>query len=221
MAKTLRDIETELDALRAEARATATRLKSSGDMTDKGVADAFARHAASGNWQTRAEDLARAARQAMDGAAVTRDELRAKMTTPTGTVEEQLLAEMRASRSSRRLDAILAEGPGGLLDLITNASDVDLPILVDTITDHYAAAGGGVGKAGMETLDVALQQRSPDYAAAASTAGRAESYRPVLAERLKFAKDAVSAPDAGDPTPGGMAGVSVTALGDDVAGLAA
>lgn len=220
MAKTLRDIETEMDAIRAEARAEARRLKTSGDYTDKGIADAFSNIAKHRNWSGLIEDLERAARHAVDSAAPQRDALRAQLTTPTGTVEEQLLAEMRASRSSRRLDAILAEGPGGLLDLITNASDVDLPILVDTVTDHYAAAGGGVGKAGMETLEVALQQRSPDYAAAASTAGRAESYRPVLDERLRFAKDAVASPDAGDPTPGGMAEVSVTALGDDVAGLA-
>ncbi|AVZ39081.1 MULTISPECIES: hypothetical protein [unclassified Dietzia] len=219
--KTLHDIETELDAIRTEARATATRLKSGGDYTPQGVTETFTRYEKHGNWSANVEELAAAASAAIDNASRQRDELKAAMVTPAGTVEEQLLAEMRYQRRSQRVSAALDAGAGDLVDLIANADPADLPLLYERAVDHYTVKGGEAGKAGMAMLDHALKERNPDYAAAASTAGRAESTRHVIAEKLKFVREAVTNPDASDPTPGGVATVSVTAAGEDVAGLAA
>lgn len=219
--KTLHEIETEMDAIRTEARATATRLKSSGDYTEQGIADTFARHQNKGEWTTKVEQLGAAAYAAIDNASRQRDELKSAMVTPTGTTEEQLLAELRHQRRAQRVSAALEAGAGALVELIVNADQADLPLLHEHAVDYYSVRGGQAGEAGMAMIDHALQQRSPEYAAATSTAGRAESTRHLIEEKLKFVQDAVTNPDASDPTPGGVATVSVTAAGDDVAGLAA
>lgn len=219
--KTLHEIETELDALRAEARATATRLKSSGDYTEQGIADTFDRYRQHGDWDSKVEQLATAASAAIDSAARKRDEMKSAMVTPTGSVEEQLLAELRYQRRAERVNAAIDAGAGDLVDLITTADEADLPLLYQRAVDRYSVKGGQAGEAGMAMLDHSLRQRSEDYKAAASTAGRAESTRHVIAEKLRFAREAVSTPDASDPTPGGVATVSVSAAGEDVANLAA
>lgn len=219
--KTLHQIETELEALRTEARATATRLRTSGDYTDQGVADTFHRYATHGNWSATVEELAAAASAAIDSAAQKRDQLRAQMVTTTGTPEDQLRAELRFQRRLRFLESVITSGSGELVDLIASASPEDVPLIVEHASDHYRAKGGQIAEAGMAMIDHALQQRDPEYAAAASTAGRAESTRHVIAERLKFVQAAVTDPNASDPTPGGVATVSVSAAGDDVANLAA
>lgn len=221
MAKTLHEIETELEAIRAEARATATRLRTSGDYTDQGVADTFARYRKHGDWDGRVEELAAAASAAIDNASRQRDELKSAMVTPTGSVEEQLLAELRYQRRAERVNAAIDAGAGDLVDLITTADEADLPLLYQRAVDRYSVKGGEAGKAGLAMLDRALQERSEAYKAAASTAGRAESTRHVIAEKLRYVQDAVSNPDASDPTPGGVATVSVSAAGEDVASLAA
>lgn len=221
MAKTLHDIETELEAIRTEARATATRLKSDGYHTPDGVENTFARHQKHGDWSTKVEELGAAAYAAIDSATSKRDALKAQMVTPTGTVEERLLAEHRHNRRARRIEAAIGSGAGALVDLIVNADPADLPLIYEEAVDHYAVKGGEAGKAGMAMLDHALQERNPNYRSATSTAGRAESTRHLIAEKLKFVQAAVTDPNASDPTPGGMATVSVSAAGDDVAGLAA
>lgn len=219
--KTLHQIETELEAIRTEARATATRLQSDGYHTPDGVENTFARYRKHNAWDDKVAELAAAAEAAIDSAAQKRDQLRAQMVTTTGTPEDQLRAELRFQRRLRFLESVITSGSGELVDLIASASPEDVPLIVEHASDHYRAKGGQVAEAGMAMIDHALQQRDPEYAAAASTAGRAESTRHVIAERLKFTRDAVSNPDASDPTPGGVATVSVSAAGDDVAGLAA
>lgn len=219
--KTLHDIETELEAIRTEARATATRLKSDGYHTPDGVENTFARYRKHGDWDSKVQELAAAASAAIDNASRQRDELKSAMVTPTGTAEERLLAEHRHNRRARRIEAAIDSGAGALVDLIVNADPADLPLIYEETVDHYAVKGGEAGKAGMAMLDHALQQRSEDYKAATSTAGRAESTRHVIAEKLKFVQAAVTDPNASDPTPGGVATVSVSAAGEDVANLTA
>ena len=221
MSKTLRQIETELEALRTEARDTARRLKSDGYHTPDGVDHTFARYQNKGEWTTKVEQLGAAAYAAIDSATRQRDELKSAMVTPTGTVEERLLAEHRHNRRARRIAAAIDSGAGDLVDLIVNADPADLPLIYEEALDHYTVLGGESGKAGLAMLDHALQQRSEDYRAAAATAGRAESTRHLIDEKLRFAREAVSNPDAADPTPGGVATVSVSAAGDDVAALTA
>lgn len=221
MTKTLAQIETELEALRAEARATATRLRSSGDYTPQGIADTFDRYRQHNAWDDKVAELAAAASAAIDNASRQRDELKSAMVTPTGTTEEQLLAELRHQRRAQRVSAALEAGAGALVELIVNADQADLPLLHEHAVDFYATKGGEAGKAGLAMLDHALQERNPDYRAAVSTAGRAESTRHVIAEKLRYVQDAVTNPDASDPTPGGVATVSVSAAGDDVADLTA
>lgn len=219
--KTLHQIEAELEALRAEARATATRLKSDGYHTPDGVENTFGRYRKHGDWSTKVEELGAAAYAAIDSATRNRDQLKSQMVTPTGTVEERLLAEHRHNRRARRIEAAIGSGAGALVDLIVNADPADLPLIYEEAVDFYAVKGGEAGKAGLAMIDHALQERNPDYRSATSTAGRAESTRHLIEEKLRFAREAVSTPDASDPTPGGVATVSVTAAGDDVAGLAA
>ncbi|GAA1709334.1 hypothetical protein GCM10009831_18700 [Dietzia cercidiphylli] len=217
----MHQIETELDAIRTEARATATRLRSSGDYTPQGIADTFDRYRQHNAWDDKVAELAAAASAAIDNASRQRDELKSAMVTPTGTTEEQLLAELRHQRRAQRVSAALEAGAGALVELIVNADQADLPLLHEHAVDYYSVRGGQAGEAGMAMIDHALQQRSPEYAAAASTAGRAESTRHVIAEKLKFVQAAVTDPNASDPTPGGVATVSVSAAGEDVANLAA
>ena len=221
MAKTLHEIETELEAIRTEARATATRLRTGGDYTPQGIADTFDRYRQHNAWDDKVAELAAAASAAIDNASRQRDELKSAMVTPTGTTEERLLAEHRHNRRARRIEAAIDSGAGALVDLIVNADPMDLPLIYEEAVDHYAVKGGEAGKAGLAMLDNALQQRSEDYRAAVSTAGRAESTRHVIDEKLRYVQDAVSNPDASDPTPGGVATVSVSAAGEDVASLAA
>ncbi|MBB0969482.1 hypothetical protein G6016_11030 [Dietzia aerolata] len=221
MSKTLRQIETELEAIRTEARDTARRLKSDGYHTPDGVENTFARYRKHGDWDSKVDELAAAAEAAIDSAAQKRDQLRAQMVTTTGTPEDQLRAELRFQRRLRFLESVITSGSGELVDLIASASPEDVPLIVEHASDHYRAKGGQVAEAGMAMIDHALQQRDPEYAAAASTAGRAESTRHVIAEKLRYVQDAVTNPDASDPTPGGVATVSVSAAGDDVASLAA
>ena len=221
MSKTLHQIETELEALRTEARDTARRLQSDGYHTPDGVENTFDRYRKHGNWATKVEELGAAAYAAIDNASRQRDELKSAMVTPTGSVEEQLLAELRYQRRAERVNAAIDAGAGDLVDLITTADEADLPLLYQRAVDRYSVKGGQAGEAGMAMIDHALQERNPDYRAAVSTAGRAESTRHVIAEKLRYVQDAVTNPVASDPTPGGVATVSVTAAGDDVAGLAA
>ena len=221
MSKTLHDIEAELEAIRTEARDTARRLKSEGYLTPDGIDATFARYQDKGAWTTRVDELGAAAYAAIDSATSNRDQLKAQMVTPTGTTEEQLLAERRHNRRARRIGAAIESGAGALVDLIVNADPADLPLIYEEAVDHYTVTGGPAGESGMAMLDHALQERNPDYRAAVSTAGRAEATRHVIDEKLRFVRDAVSTPDASDPTPGGVATVSVTAAGDDVAALAA
>ncbi|MFD2394057.1 hypothetical protein ACFSSF_09955 [Dietzia aerolata] len=217
----MRQIETELEAIRTEARDTARRLKSDGYHTPDGVENTFARYRKHGDWDSKVDELAAAAEAAIDSAAQKRDQLRAQMVTTTGTPEDQLRAELRFQRRLRFLESVITSGSGELVDLIASASPEDVPLIVEHASDHYRAKGGQVAEAGMAMIDHALQQRDPEYAAAASTAGRAESTRHVIAEKLRYVQDAVTNPDASDPTPGGVATVSVSAAGDDVASLAA
>lgn len=219
--KTLHQIETEMDAIRTEARATATRLRTSGDYTDQGIADTFARYRKHGDWDSKVQELAAAASAAIDNASRQRDELKSAMVTPTGTTEERILAEQRHNRRARRIEAAINAGAGPLVDLIVDADPMDLPLIYEQAVDTYTVKGGQVGEAGLAMIEHALQQRNPDYRSATSTAGRAESTRHVIAEKLRYVQDAVTNPDASDPTPGGMATVSVSAAGDDVANLAA
>lgn len=219
--KTLRQIETEIEALRTEARDTARRLKSEGYLTPDGVDNTFARYQDKGAWTTRVDELGTAAYAAIDSATSNRDQLKANMITPTGTTEEQILAERRHARRARRIEAAIEAGAGALVDLIVDADPMDLPLIYEEAVDHFTVQGGPAGESGMAMLDHALQERNPDYRAAVSTAGRAEATRHLIEEKLRFAREAVSTPDASDPTPGGVATVSVTAAGDDVADLAA
>lgn len=221
MSKTLHQIEAELEALRTEARTTARRLKADGYHTPDGIDATFARYQNKGEWTTKVEELGAAAYAAIDSATSKRDALKSQMTTPTGTTEERLLAEQRHNRRARRIEAAISSGAGALVDLIVDADPMDLPLVYEEAVDFYAVKGGEAGKAGLAMLDHALQQRNPDYRAAVSTAGRAESTRHLIDEKLKFVQAAVTDPNAADPTPGGMATVSVSAAGDDVAGLAA
>ena len=221
MSKTLHQIEAELEALRTEARDTARRLQSEGYHTPDGIDHTFARYQNKGEWTTKVEQLGAAAYAAIDSATSNRDAIKSQMVTPTGTVEDRLLAEQRHNRRARRIEAAIDSGAGALVDLIVNADPADLPLIYEEAVDHYAVKGGEAGKAGLAMLDHALQERNPDYRAAVSTAGRAESTRHVIDEKLRYVQDAVSNPDASDPTPGGVATVSVTAAGDDVASLTA
>ena len=221
MSKTLHEIETELEAIRTEARATATRLKSDGYHTPDGIDHTFARYQNKGEWTTKVEQLGAAAYAAIDSATRNRDALKDQMVTPTGTTEEQLLSELRHQRRAQRVSAALEAGAGALVELIVNADQADLPLLHEHAVDYYSVRGGQAGEAGLAMLDHALQERNPDYRSATSTAGRAESTRHVIAEKLRYVQDAVTNPGASDPTPGGVATVSVSAAGDDVANLAA
>lgn len=104
---TLRDLETHLDALRAEARATAEAIRSSTALTNEGRQGWHASTAFQRRWPARLAELA----GRMDGALTAAEDragaLRAGMTTPARTVEERTLAELRHARRADALRSVI------------------------------------------------------------------------------------------------------------------
>ena len=220
--KTITHLEAELTQLEAAIRASARDTMNDPDLSPEGRTN---RHAAWGRerkWADQFDATANGMLDALNAAQDKADKARATMTTlPAG--DAALAAEMRFQRRRARVDAALASGgTGPLLDLIATADDTELPVMLEYVSDHYAATGGDAGKAGAEIVDQALRQRSDEYDRAVKVAGQAANAATVARERIEYVGRLLA--DPATPVPGeyALAGMSVSGIGGpEVAALAA
>lgn len=220
--KTITHLEAELTKLEAAIRASARDTMNDPDLSPEGRTNRHAAWAKERGWNDTYNATAEGMLDALNAAQDKADKARATMTTlPAG--DAALAAEMRFQRRRARVDAALASGgTGPLLDLIATADDTELPVMIEYVSDHYAATGGDAGKAGAEIVDQALRQRSPEYDQAVKVAGQAANAATVARERIEYVGRLLA--DPATPVPGeyALAGMSVSGIGGpEVAALAA
>ena len=219
--KTITHLEAELTKLEAAIRASARDTMSDPDLSPEGRTNRHAAWAKERGWQDTYNATAEGMLDALNAAQDKADKARATMTTlPAG--DAALAAEMRFQRRRARVDAALASGgTGPLLDLIATADDTELPVMLEYVSDHYAAQGDA-GKAGAEIVDQALRQRSDEYDQAVRVAGQAANAATVARERIEYVGRLLA--DPATPVPGeySLAAMSVSGIGGpEVAALAA
>lgn len=216
--KTITHLEAELTQLEAAIRASARDTMNDPDLSPEGRTNRHAAWAKERRWHDTYNATAEGMLDALNAAQDKANKARATMTTlPAG--DAALAAEMRFQRRRARVDAALASGgTGPLLDLIATADDTELPVMLEYVSDHYAATGGDAGKAGAEIVDQALRQRSPDYDQAVKVAGAAANAATVARERIEYVGRLLA--DPATPVPGeySLAAMSVTGIGGDAVG---
>lgn len=222
MRKTITEYEAELTKLESDIRATAHMVTGDPDLTDEGKKRRHAGWAKERQWHERFDQLATGLIGALEGAQTTAEQARAAMTTmPTADGALQAV-ESRFSRRRARVDAALASGgTGAVTQLILDADDSELPVLVEYLSDEYALKGGDLGKAGAEIIDQALMDRSSDYAAAAKTAGAAGAALSIAREKLDYVRGLLDDPATPAPGEWSHAAMSITGVVPAVADLAA
>lgn len=219
--KTVAQFEADLAQLESNIRQTATMVTGDPDLTAEGRMN---RHQAWGRerrWNEQFDQIAEGLTKALDGAQDKADKARATMTTlPDG--EAALAQEMRMNRRMKRIEAALnSGGTGALLDLIATADDAELPFLLEHIADHNESIGGDQGKAGAQIVEQALMDRSPEYAAAAKTAGAAGNAQAIARARLDYMRSLLDDPSTPAPGEWDYSGMSITGVVPEVSDLAA
>ena len=219
--KTVTHLEAELTKLEAAIRASARDTMNDPDLSPEGRTNRHAAWAKERRWHDTYSATAEGMLDALNTAQDKANKAREKMTTlPAG--DAALAAEMRFQRRRARVDAALASGgTGPLLDLIATADDTELPVMLEYVSDHYAAQGDA-GKAGAEIVDQALRQRSDEYDQAVRVAGQAANAATVARERIEYVGRLLA--DPATPVPGeySLAAMSVSGIGGpEVAALAA
>ncbi|GLB63808.1 hypothetical protein NCCP2495_16870 [Dietzia sp. NCCP-2495] len=219
--KTVTDYEADMTRLEADIRATAHMVTGDPDLTDEGKKR---RHRAWSNerrWAEQFDATATGLTTALESAQAKAAAARATMTTmPDG--DAALAQEMRMNRRMKRIEAVLnAGGTGPLLDLIATADDAELPFLLEHINDHHESVGGDIGSAGAQIVEQALRDRSPEYAQAAHVAGAANNALTIAREKINYLRALIEDPATPPPGEYALAGMSVTGVVPDVAGLTA
>ena len=220
--KTVTQLEAEMTQLEADIRATASMVTGDPDLTPEGQKRRHAGWARERQWHARFDQLAAGLTSALEGAQTRAGQARAAMTTlPTGDAAAQAV-EARFQRRQKRVDAALASGgTGAVTQLILDADDSELPVLVEYLTDEYALKGGDLGRAGAEIVDEALRQRSDEYAEAARVAGAAGNAQAIARAKLDYMRGLLDDPSTPVPGEWDYSGMSITGVVPAVAGLAA
>lgn len=222
MRKTVTDLEAELTQLEADIRATATMTVADPDLTDEGQKRRHQNWGRERRWAEQFDQLATGLTTALEGAQTKADQARAAMTTlPTGDAAAQAV-EARFQRRQKRVDAAIASGGmGAVTQLILDADDSELPVLVEYLSDEYALKGGDLGRAGAEIVEQSLRQRSDEYAQAAHVAGAAGNALTIARAKLDYMRGLLDDPST--PTPGeyDYSGMSITGVVPEVSDLTA
>lgn len=219
---TVTDYEAELTRLEADIRATAHMVTTDGDLTDEGKKRRHQAWARERRWHDQFDTIAGGLTSALESAQSRADQARAAMTTlPTGDAAAQAV-EARFQRRQKRVDAAIASGGmGAVTQLILDADDSELPVLVEYLTDEYALKGGDLGRAGAEIVEQSLRQRSDEYAQAAHVAGAAGNALTIAREKIEYMSKLIEDPATPAPQEWDVAGMSITGVIPDVGDLAA
>ena len=222
MTKTVSDYEAELVQLEADIRQTATMVTGDPDLTPEGKKRRHAGWANERRWHDQFDTIATGLIGALEGAQATAEQARAAMTTmPTADGALQAV-ESRFQRRRARVDAALASGgTGAVTQLILDADDSELPVLVEYLSDEYALKGGDLGKAGAEIIDEALRQRCDEYAQAAKTAGAAGNALSIAREKIEYMRALLDDPATPPPGEYDYSGMSISGVVPAVADLTA
>ena len=221
MRKTITTYEAELTRLESDIRATATMTVADPDLTQEGQKRRHQNWGKERRWTEQFDTIATGITSALEGAQDKADAARATMTTlPTG--DAALAQELRMNRRMKRIEAALnAGGTGPLLDLIASADDAELPFVLEHINDHHESVGGDQGKAGAQIVEQALMDRSPEYAAAAKTAGAAGNAQAIARARLDYMRALLDDPATPPPGEFDYSGMSITGVVPEVGDLTA
>lgn len=219
--KNITAYEAELTKLEANIRATATMTVADPDLTAEGKKRRHKNWGKERKWGEQFDQLATGLTTALESAQEKANKARAAMTTmPTG--DAALAQELRMNRRIKRIEAALnAGGTGPLLDLIASADDAELPFLLEHINDHHESVGGDQGKAGAQIVEQALMDRSPEYAAAAKTAGAAGNAQAIARARLDYMGRLLDDPATPPPGEFDYSGMSITGVVPEVSDLTA
>lgn len=220
--KTITEYEADLTKLEADIRATASMVTGDPDLTPEGKKRRHAGWAKERRWHERYDQIATGITSALEGAQARSDQARAAMTTmPTADGALQAV-ESRFSRRRARVDAALASGgTGAVTQLILDADDSELPVLVEYLSDEYALKGGDLGRAGAEIVDLALRERSAEYASAAHVAGAAGNALTIAREKINYMRSLIEDPATPPPKEYDLASMSITGVVPEVSDLTA
>lgn len=219
---TLRELEAQLIAIRADAHAYAAQVRADQDLTPEGQAARLAGWGQQRGWSDALAKVEAAMYNALDDAPAKAAELRADMTAlPTDTAS-RTAAELRHQRRSMVVEAAIKKGGGTVAELIANALPEDVPLIVETVSDHASIAESDTVRGGLtEGLEMGLGQRSPVYSNARQTAAMTATARHIVDAQLDAAREAISNPNAQVPGEHSYAAMSVDVAGTDVGDLAA
>lgn len=219
--KNITAYEAELTKLEANIRATATMTVADPDLTPEGKKRRHQGWAKERKWGEQFDQLATGLTTALESAQERASKARAAMTTmPDG--DAALAQELRMNRRVKRIEAALnAGGTGPLMALIASADDAELPFLLEHINDHHESVGGDQGKAGAQIVEQALMDRSPEYAAAAKTAGAAGNAQAIARARLDYMRSLLDDPATPPPGEWDYSGMSITGVVPEVSDLTA
>lgn len=221
MRKTITEYEAELTKLESDIRATAHMVTTDGDLTPEGQKRRHQAWARERRWNEQFDQIADGLTKALEGAQAKAAQARAAMTTmPDG--DAAYAQELRLNRRRKRIDAALnAGGTGPLMALIADADDAELPFVLEYIADHHESQGGDSARAGAQIVETALRGRSPEYAAAAQTAGAAGNALSIARAKLEHMSQLLDDPATPPPGEWSHAAMSITNVVPAVADLTA
>ena len=220
--KTITDLEAELTQLEAAIRATAHMVTTDGDLTPEGRVNRHRNWGRERGWHDQFDTIATGLTGALEGAQAKANKARATMTTmPTADGALQAV-ESRFQRRRARVDAAIESGGmGAVTQLILDADDSEVPVLVEYMADSYELKGGDMAKAGPQIIDEALRQRSDEYAQAAKTAGAAGNALSIARAKLDYMRGLLDDPATPPPGEWSHAAMSITGVVPAVADLTA
>lgn len=217
--KTALDYENDLIELEARIRKSADQTMASPDLTPEGKASHHAGWVKERQWREQYAEAASGLLRALESAGARATEARQKLTAmPTG--EAALAAEMRHARRAKRVEAALASGgTGPLSQLIAEADDSELAVLLEHASDHFEAAGGQTAKAGAEMIEDALRDKFPEYGMAAKVAGASGAAASIARQRIAHVEALLDDPSTREPSRHDQSRMSITVAGDEVGDL--
>lgn len=218
--KTLRELENDLIALRADAADYANHVRGDTGLTAEGAARQMAGWSQQRRWDEQLAAIETQMTAALESARTRAAAERAKMTGLAGTAEERTLAELRQARRAGVLDAAIETGPAAVANMLAQALPEDVALLAETVSDRAATSTSPTTATGLrEAVEDGLRTRSAEYAAAAQTAGMVDSVRHVVDAQLEATREALTNPYAKPPSQHSYAAMSVDVGGPDFGDL--
>lgn len=217
--KTLRQLEANLIALRADAAVYADRVKGDSGLTPEGQTRQMAGWGKQRRWDDQLATLEAQMHAALEAARTRAAAKRDEMAGITGTTEQRTLAELRHARRAGVLEAAISKGPAAVAQLIADARAEDVPLIVESVQDRAATSEKVAATGMLEGIEHGLRTRSPEYAAAAKTAGMVDSAQHIVTAQLEATRQAITDPHAKPPAEHGLAAMSVDVAGTDVGDL--